>query len=216
MIAERGDFEVLSEPFSIPYYDGPESRSERFECSAPAATFTAVRHELLNGGEGARFVKDMTYQVLSALNDELIDAATHTLLVRDPAYSLPSFFRQWPDFTTEEAGFTAATEVVRRIDERGAPLAIIDTADLRRDPRGTLTRWCEHARIGFDASALRWEPGMAQGWERWGDWHQTTATSRGFLPPADAPPAVDNPRLAAAIEDATPLYAALRSRRLRP
>lgn len=216
MVAERGDFEVLSEPFSIPYYDGPESRSGRFACSAPDATFAAVRHEVIHGTHGARFVKDMTYQVLTALDDKLIDAATHTLLIRDPAYSLPSFARQWPDFTTEEAGFTAATEVVRRIEQRGAPLAIIDTADLRRDPGGTLARWCDHAGVGFDLSALHWEPGMAKSWERWGDWHQTTATSQSFLPPAEEPPTVDDPRLAVAIEEATPHYLALHDRRLRP
>lgn len=216
MVAQRGDLAVVSEPFSIPYYDGPEARSTRFGCTAPDATFASVRHELLHGADSPLFVKDMTYQVLDALDDELVDGANHTVLVRDPAYSLPSFARQWPDFTRDEAGFDAAVEVVRRLEARGAPLAVIDTADLRRDPVGLLEAWCDHAGLTFDPTALEWEPGMAPGWERWEDWHRTTAATRGFLPPDDAPPPVSDPHLADAIAEATPRYEALRERRLRP
>jgi hypothetical protein len=216
MVAERGDLAVVSEPFSIPYYDGPEARSTRFGCTAPDATFAAVRRQLLHGGQEPVFVKDMTYQVLPALDGELIDAVNHTVLVRDPAYSLPSFAKQWPDFTSDEAGFDAAVEVVRRLEAREATLAVIDTADLRQNPVGLLEAWCDHAGLTFDPAALRWEPGMAPGWERWEDWHRTTAATTGFLPPEDAPPPVSDPHLADAIAAATPSYAALWERRLRP
>lgn len=214
MVAERGDLAVVSEPFSIPYYDGPEARSQRFGRTAPHATFASVRDELLRGGTAPVFVKDMTYQVLPALDDELIDTANHTVLIRDPAYSLPSLARQWSDFTSEEAGFTAAVDVVRRLDARGASVAVIDTADLRQDPVGLLETWCDHAGLVFDPAALHWEPGMAPGWERWEGWHRTTAATSGFLGPEGAPPVVADPRLGEAISEATSLYAALRDRRL--
>ena len=84
MVAQRDDLAVVSEPFLAAYYDGPEARSSRFVCTAPAATFGAVRAELLDGAaQRPTFVKDMTYQVLPAVDDALIGGCRHTFLVRE-------------------------------------------------------------------------------------------------------------------------------------
>jgi hypothetical protein len=75
--------------------------------------------------------------------------------------------------------------------------------------------WCTAVGIPFDEDALRWAPGEQPGWERWSDWHEATARSSGFLPPeTGAPPPTDDPRVAAAIAGAMPVYEALRAKRL--
>ena len=153
MVAQRGDLAVVSEPFSAAYYDGPEARSSRFACTAPAATFEGVRAELLDGAaQRPTFVKDMTYQVLPAVDDELVGGCRHTFLVRDPAWSLPSLGRRWPDFTVDEAGFTAMAALVGRVEADGAEVVVIDSDDLRRIPSG----WCG---LGVAASASTSMPG---------------------------------------------------------
>jgi hypothetical protein len=217
MVAQRGDLAVMSEPFSAAYYDGPEALSQRFDCSDPEATFSSVRQLVLDRAAAEPvFVKDMACHVLPALDDTLINACTHTLLVRDPAWSLPSMARQWPDFTADEAGFEPLAEVAARLDESGADVVVVDTADLRRDPDALVEAWCEAVGLDFDPGALQWDEGMAAGWERWQQWHATTATSTGFLPPEAEPPTVDDPRLITAIERARPIYDELAARRLRP
>jgi hypothetical protein len=216
MVTQRGDLEVVSEPFARAYYDGPDARSHRFDATDPEATFAAVRAAVL--GRAARagcFVKDMAYQVLPALDDALARAGPHTVLVRDPSESLPSLARRWPDFTEEEAGFRAATALVERLDDLGATVVVIDSDDLRRRPAATVRTWCEAVGLPFVERALRWEPGMRDDWQRWAEWHAETASSRGFVAPSPEPAEVPA-GLRPAVEAALPHYHALRHRRLRP
>ncbi|MCD9623275.1 hypothetical protein [Rhabdothermincola salaria] len=215
MVAERGDLVVVSEPFSAAYYDGPEARSERFGCSAPEATFSAVRSELLRAArERPTFVKDMAYQALPAVDATLLDGCRHTFLVRDPAWSVPSLARGWPDFTAEEVGFDAVERLVARVEDAGHEAVVLDSDDVRRRPEAVLQAWCERVGLAFRPEALAWEPGMTDGWERWQDWHGSTASSAGFRPPDPEPPTVDDERVRRAIEAARPTYEALRARRL--
>ena len=217
MIAQRGDHHVMSEPFSAAYYDGPEARSDRFGCTNPGATFASVRQQLLDtAATRPVFVKDMACHVLPALDDTLIDACTHTLLVRDPAQSLASMARNWPDFTTDEAGFEAMAAVAHRLEASGANVVVVDTADLRSDPAGTVQSWCSAVGLDFEPGSLQWEQGMEPGWQRWQEWHQTTSASTGFLPPEPQSPIIDDPHLLAAVERAQPVYEALTARRLTP
>src|SRR5436190_18285032 len=133
MVTQRGDLDVVSEPFAHAYYDGPEAQSPRFEMTRPDATFANVRSELLaRAAQRHCFVKDMAYQALPALDAELAAAGPHTILVRHPAESLSSLARQWPDFTTDEAGFSAALDVTQRLEAFGVPVCVIDSDDLRR------------------------------------------------------------------------------------
>ena len=46
MMRERGDMTVLTEPFSVPYYMGPEQRSQRFPVSEPEASYSAVEAQI--------------------------------------------------------------------------------------------------------------------------------------------------------------------------
>ena len=215
MIAERGDLLVVSEPFSSAYYDGPEARSGRFECTAPSATFAAVRADLLGSARRqATFVKDMAYHALPALDDELVHGCRHTFLVRDPAWSVPSLARRWPDFTAEETGFDAVARMLARVEEAGQEAVVLDSDDVRRRPDAVLRAWCERVGLAFLPGALGWEPGMKDGWDRWQEWHESTASSAGFRPPDAEPPVVVDDRVRRAIDAARPAYEALWARRL--
>lgn len=213
---ERGDHVVLSEPFSRAYYDGPEQRSQRFPVTAPDATVGAVADDITRDARSSpTFVKDMAYHVATSVKPTMLARFTNTFLIRDPAGSIPSFARHWPDFTDEELGFDAVASLVAIVESLGQPVVVIDNDDLRRDPHGIVAAWCAATGIAFDETALAWEPGEQSGWERWSDWHETTAGSSGFLPPEPAvPPHPADPAVAAAIERARPVYERLRARRL--
>ena len=57
-------------------------------------------------------MKDMAYQALDVLDAELLQRFRNSFLVRDPASTLRSLARHWPDFTDEEAGHIAIAAAV--------------------------------------------------------------------------------------------------------
>jgi hypothetical protein len=139
---------------------------------------------------------------------------SHTFLVRDPAWSIPSLARHWPDVTAEEMRFDAVTRMLARVEDAGHEAVVLDSDDVRRRPGALLRAWCDQVGLAFVPGALGWEPGMKDGWERWQDWHETTASSVGFRPPDPEPPAVVDDEVRRAIEATRPAYEALRARRL--
>lgn len=216
MMIERGDHLVLDEPYSVPYYAGPHQRSTRFPVEAGAPDGPDVTRALLADAERQPvFVKDMAYQALPWVDDELLRRATSTFLVRDPAWALPSLAERWPDFTDDEAGYEAQGRLFERARAVG-DVVVIDSDDLRRDPEGIVRAWSDRVGITFLPESLSWSPGMQPQWERWRDWYDATAASTGFEPPADGPPPRPaSARLREAIAAARPIYERLHAHRLR-
>jgi hypothetical protein len=216
MVIERGDHAVFDEPFSEHYYFGPRKVSSRFAEVRPDADSAAI---LARVEEAARrdpvFVKDMAYHVADVASPDFAGRFTSTFLIRDPARSLPSLARMWPDFTDEEAGFEALTALVAHAEAAGQDPVVVDSDDLCRDPASVVAAWCERVGISFDPAALSWESGMQPEWRLWSDWYGATSRSTGFRPPPGGPPPPTEGRVAAAVERCRPVYEALRARRLR-
>jgi hypothetical protein len=94
---------------------------------------------------------------------------------------------------------------------------IIDHDDLCRHPSGIVRAYCERMGIAFVPAALTWEPGMRPEWERWADWHESSAASTGFVAPAPAAqPREVSTRVGDVAQRAQPIYEALYQQRLRP
>jgi hypothetical protein len=229
MMIERGDHTVFDEPFSVPYYFGPERTSPRFpeeleeihpmgppirRIRAPdvLARLRAVAEE------GQVFFKDMAYHVMPYVDAAELSDLVHTFLIRDPRWALPSLARIWPDFTADEAGYRAQLELFEGIRAQVEnPPIVIDSDDLRRSPERMVRGWCDAVGIPFVASALSWQPGMQPQWERWREWYGEVSRSTGFRAPVEGePPAVKDRGLEVAIEEAMPLYRELAARALRP
>lgn len=214
MVRTRGDLEVLTEPFSIPFYDGPEQRSTRYPVTEPGATFEATLDAVL-APDRPVFVKEMAYQLGPLMRADVLERFTSSFLVRDPAWAIPSLLREWPDATLEEAGYDAQLVAFEAVAEaQGAPPPVIDGDDLRREPDATVERWCSAVGVDHDPDALSWEPGMPEDWARWGTWFATTAASRGFAPPPDGPPPPLGARAAELVEQCRPAYEAMAAHRL--
>jgi len=218
MMMERGDHAVVHEPFSLHYYFGTDRRSPRFDERRPRSSPTEILADLESAAlDRPVFVKDMAAHVRDIADERFLARFTHTFLVRDPAWSLPSLAEQWPDFTDEEAGYEPLAELVDAAIESGSPATIVDTDDLRSDPAAVVEAYCEAVGIPFLPAALTWTPGMADQWELWDDWHREVAGSRGFEPPPSEPaPRLRTSRARAAYQLCAPIYERLRVLRLRP
>jgi hypothetical protein len=215
MVIERGDHLVLDEPFSEHYYLGPRKVSDRFSEVRPDADPDTILGRI---EEAARrepvFVKDMAYHVAGLASPAFAARFTNTFLIRDPARSLPSLARMWPDFTDEEAGFEALAAMVAHAEAVGQDPVVIDSDDLCRAPQHVVAAWCRRVGLPFVTEALEWTPGMRPEWVLWPDWYEGTSRSSGFLAPSGPPPPLEGERVVAAYERCLPVYEALRARRL--
>jgi len=215
MVIERGDHEVFDEPFSEHYYFGPRKVSPRFAEVRPAADPETILERVEAAARnGPVFMKDMAYHVVGFATPELARRFTNTFLIRDPARSLPSLARMWPDFTDEEAGFDALAELVASAEAAGQEPVVVDSDDLCRDPEAVVAAWCRRVGLAFSASALSWAPGMQEEWRLWPDWYGATSRSTGFAAPSGDVPPLTGARVLAAYERCLPVYEALRARRL--
>ncbi len=212
MMIERGDHVVLDEPFSRSYYFGPDRRSSRYAGSMPDSS----AEEVLSQIEGAArerpvFVKDMAYQAAALLGTDLLERFDNCFLVRDPAATVRSLARRWPDFSDEETGWAHLGEAVRLVDSLGQPRVVLDADLLCRDPARVVAQWCERMGLPYVADALTWEPGMREEWELWGEWHASSARSTGFdeLREPPPPPTPDEGRVHELYEQALPVYGEL-------
>lgn len=184
---ERGDHEVVDEPFSARYYFSDDRRSDRFGAEEPHAGREHVVAELRSlARHRPVFVKDMAYHVTGADMAELLADFTNTFLVREPVAAIASLARMWPDFTDEEAGYTALADVFRcasAIEPAGAPPPVIEADDLAAHPSEVVAAWCRAVDIPFLPEALTWAPGMVDQWTRWREWYTGAAESTGFVGP---------------------------------
>jgi len=204
---ERGDFTVLHEPFSEHYYYGPEKRSDRYDEVHPDATPSHILAAIELAGDDRRaFLKDMASHVRAVVTPEFVARFEHAFLIRDPAWALPSLEAKWPDFSSEEAGYSALGELVDAVSASGREPVIIDSYDLRTDPGGTIGAYCDAVGIPFLADALEWSPGMPESWGMWEEWHRDVAASDGFRPRAPGPPPAPGPRAAASYDDCRAVY----------
>ena len=221
---ERGDFTTLHEPFLYLYYvhDG-RKHLPHFDIDPQRPTsYGAIRSMVL---EAARhrpvFVKDMCYYVHARIHRDVdfIRRMTSTFLIRDPARSIPSYFRLDPAVTLEEIGYEAQYRCFERIGEiTGQTPVVVDAADLAADPAGTLRAYCRALGLPFMPEALEWEAELPDTWRDIGGWHADLAGSRGIgkLQPPSGPDLDAAPHLREYYEHHLPFYRKMRAHRLVP
>ena len=209
MVSERGDHIVFDEPFSRSYYYGPDRRSARYSETIPHSSAEEVLAEIEEAAlERPVFVKDMAYHAAKLLGPDLLQRFDNCFLVRDPAATVRSLARRWPDFSDDESGWAHLDEAAHIADALGQPRVVLDANLLCRNTAEVVEDWCDRMGLPYDPDALTWEPGMRPEWDLWGDWHGSTARSTGFSELRDPPPppTPDEPRLHEAYQAALPVY----------
>ena len=221
---ERGDMATLHEPFLYLYYvhEG-RKRLPRFDVDPRRPTsYEDIRSMIL---ETARtrpvFVKDMCYYVHDRIphDADFIRRMTSTFLIRDPAHSIPSYFRLDPGVTLEEIGYEAQYRCFERIGEiTGQAPVVVDAEDLAADPAGTLRAYCRALGLRFMPDALEWNGGLPVGWQDVSGWHADLAESTGIAEPrpSNGPGLDAAPHLYGYYEHHLPFYRKMRAYRLAP
>ncbi len=218
VFVERGDFKVFHEPFSVSYYYSPDRRSDRFaETEAKQEyEYAEILALMLSVEDRAVYFKDMAYHIAGIMSREFVSRFTNTFIIRDPAPVISSLSRFWPDFAPEETGYEQQHRLFGLAVENGEEPAVVDAADLIRDPEGTIKAYCEKIDVPFVAEALSWQPGPVPDWEMWTEWHEEAQESTGIK----SQPLEDDTDVPAGLESVydrcLPYYQELHEKRLRP
>lgn len=181
MMAERGDYTVLHEPFSHVMNFGESQIGDqlvRSEQELIPALVDLARN-------GPCFFKDTTdYHYPLLLTDkDFLTAVVHTFLIRDPAEAIASHYALHPGLKRDEVGFAWLAEIYdAAVGVAGQKPVIIDSADLAARPHETVAAYCRAVGIPFDPAALSWQPKMDASWRRTARWHETASRTAGFVP----------------------------------
>lgn len=188
---ERGDFDVVHEPFSATYYRSHDRRSDRYLDGEPRPDASArqVLAEIERPRERRVFVKDMAYHTAGFMDDGLAARFANSFLIRHPRNALASLHDKLPTFTFEEAGYEQLARLydIAAADGRAAP--VIDADDLVRDPDTMMRAYCAAMDITYVEAALSWQAEKVSEFSEWDSWHQRAQDSTGLgdIEPSDRP-----------------------------
>lgn len=212
----RSDTIVVDEPLYGHYLDvtGLEHPGrEDILASQPTRWQDAVAQldQPLPGGVTVQYEKHMTHHLLPDIHRDWLATRKQAFLIRDPAQVVASYSAVRGEPTLEDLGFAQQVEIFRRF---GGP--VVDSAEVLRDPRGTLTLLCQALEVSFDEAMLSWLAGRRDTDGVWAPhWYSAVESSTGFAP--YQPKEVEVPhRLQHLVEAATPYYAELAAVCLRP
>jgi hypothetical protein len=188
---QRGDTDVVHEPYTDCYYFSRWRRSARYGDAADYLDYDGhvAEREICDRRREVVFVKELAFQALHYSTDHFLTNAINTFLIRQPAAVYQSLLALKPDFTEEEFGFGPMWSLYTRIGARGGRVAcVVDSDALRESPHAVLSDYCSRIGIGFDAKMLSWRPGPIRPWDpheqqSQAKWHRTLEASTGILPP---------------------------------
>ncbi|MYU20501.1 sulfotransferase family protein [Streptomyces sp. SID8352] len=215
MMAERGDFQLLHEPFSyLAEFGSVEVAGELVD--SESELLAAVRRR---AAERPLFFKDTTDERYPGVlaDTDFLREARHTFIVRDPEETIASYYAVNPAVKMHQIGFEAQYELFRRVWEvTGERPVVVEAADLVAAPERTVRAYCEALSLPYVAEALSWSEGSRSEWAPSEKWHRDVSSSRGFEARSggDRVEVRGHPVLASYLEHHLPFYRELSRHRL--
>lgn len=212
--AARGDCTVWDEPFYAPYLAAtghvhpldakiiaahetdPDIVAQR--CAAPVPD-----------GKQHLYMKHMPHHMIDGFPLGWAADCVNIHLIRHPARVIASYAAKRENPTLNDIGLAQQTAL---FDEIGG--LIVDSDDIRANPRATLAMLCAEIGLNFTDDMLRWPAGghAADGvWAK--HWYGAVWSSTGFAGPEGPLPQLDGDA-AALLESALPFYQELTARKI--
>lgn len=168
------------------------------------------------GGKPVWYQKHMPHHMVGPVAPDDLAGVVHGFLIRDPARMAASYAAKRETVTPEDLGVAAQRAFFDRVADRlGHAPPVVDSADVLRDPAGTLSALCGALGIAWDEGMLSWAPGRHPDDGVWAaHWYGRVEASSGFgAPEPEAQPLP--PGLAAVAEECRADYEAMAQHRIR-
>ena len=216
MMAERGDFTVVHEPFSyLAEFGYADVAGERV--TSAAGLIGALGSLARRGRVSAKETTGRRYPEVLADRQFLAEGARHTFLIRHPQETIASRHALESGAGLEKFGFESQHEIFTEVCRLGrqSPV-VVDSGDLVTRPAAIIRAYCARVGIDFRPGALTWAPTDRPEWQPSRRWHADVAASTGFVRGPDRPD-VDvegDPVLSGYLRHHLPFYEELHARRL--
>lgn len=215
--AARGDCAVVDEPFYGAYLQasGMDHPMREEVIASQSADAVVVAQGLLGpipGGKSLYYQKHMTLHMLPQFDRGFMRGLTNVFLIRHPARVIASYAKKREAPTLADIGFAQQAELFDEVAGTlgHAPL-VIDSGDIRADPRGALTGLCDALGVPFQDSMFHWTAGPKPYDGVWAPhWYGAVHRSTGFEEPEGPLPELTG-MFADLLEQALPYYAKLRA-----
>lgn len=185
-IAERGDFDILHEPFSDLYYG--------FDKKATAVGYTPqlnfepsysnIKEFILKKSKQSKklFIKDMAYHCFEYIQSdfEWLKTFKPVFLIRHPEKSIPSNYKLNQEVTSEEIGYDTLYEIYQLYIKNNIQPLVIDAEDFTNQPQKVLAAFCNYSNIEFDEKSLQWKKEAPKAWKTWEAWHKDATNAKGI------------------------------------
>ena len=167
------------------------------------------------GGQPVWYQKHMPHHMVGPIAPDDLSGVVHAFLIRDPARMAASYAAKRETVTPEDLGVAAQRAFFDRVADRiGQAPPVIDSADVLRDPAGTLSALCAALGIELETAMLSWAPGRHAADGVWADhWYGRVEASTGFGAPEGEPQPL-TPALAAVANACRADYLAMATHRL--
>ena len=195
--AQRGDCEVWDEPFYAAYLSttGIEHPlGDAIIAAGDTDPKTVIQKCTLPGPESKPlfYQKHMTQHMIPEFDRTWVLEQHNIFLIRHPARVLASYSAKRDNPTLDDIGFTQQMELIDLvINETGQTPLIVDSADIRDNPKTMLNSICAQVGIPFDAKMLSWPKGGNSQDGVWAPhWYSAVWNSTGFAGPENPLPSV--------------------------
>ncbi len=162
------------------------------------------------------YQKHMTLHMIPQFDRGFMRGLTNVFLIRHPARVVASYARKREEPTLADIGFVQQAELFDEVAGwlGHAPL-VLDSADVRADPKTALTGLCAALGIPFTEAMLHWPAGPKPYDGVWAPhWYNAVHASTGFEDPEGPLPRLD-PIHQALSDQALPFYHQLSAHKLR-
>ena len=183
IMRERGDLDVLHEPFMYYHY---VDKGRDFPGFAPdpdhPTSFDGICALLRERAEaGPVFFKDMAYYVVPRLLQapEMMRQMRHVFLIRAPMAAILSYHKLDSDFTLEDVGIEAQWRLYEATREAGLDPVVVEAEAVRADPKGTMRALWAQIGLPYTEAAFDWQA-PPRDWEHVSAWHEEAMTSSGI------------------------------------
>ncbi len=128
------------------------------------------------------YQKHMAHHMTGPIDFADLPGFTHAFLIRAPERVINSYAAKRVTVTADDLGYALQRDWFdREANRRGSPPPVIDSADVLRDPAGTLSALCAALGIVWDPAMLHWPAGGRASDGIWAShWYGRVLESTGF------------------------------------
>lgn len=184
--AARSDCAVWDEPFYGAFLaetglEHPMQSEILANCEIDSSKVISRILGSIPGEKRYFYQKQMAHHMVSGFNRDWLGKVTNVFLIRHPARVIASYIRKREEPTFEDLGYAQLSQLYDVTKQMGPAPIVVDSVDIRRDPRSTLIALCEAIGMPFQEAMLSWQAGGNTADGVWAEhWYGAVHNSVGF------------------------------------